>query len=74
MVQNTNRGEFTMTKGARRTFSKEFNEQMVQLHASGKPRVEIIREYDLAPSSFDKWVRQYYDNRSFQKKNNRTPE
>ncbi len=36
-----------MTK--RRTFSKEFKEQIVQLHAAGKPRSEIIKEYDLSP-------------------------
>ncbi|MBB5175106.1 transposase-like protein, partial [Texcoconibacillus texcoconensis] len=27
-----------MTKRVRRHFTKEFKEQMVQLHASGKPR------------------------------------
>lgn len=47
---------------------------MVQLYASGKPRAEIIREYELTPSSFDKWVRQYHDNGSFKEKDNRTPE
>ncbi len=47
---------------------------MVQLYASGKPRAEIIREYELTPSSFDKWVRQYRDNGSFKEKDNRTPE
>ncbi|GAE94698.1 mobile element protein [Gracilibacillus boraciitolerans JCM 21714] len=64
-----------MTRRVRRSFSKEFKEQMVQLHASGKPpRAEIIKEYELTPSSFDKWVRQYQDSGSFQEKDNRTPE
>ena len=63
-----------MTKRKRRTFSKEFKEQMVQLHASGKPRHEIIKEYDLTASSFDKWVRQHQGSGSFQEKDNRTPE
>lgn len=36
-----------MTKRKRRTFSKEFKEQIAQLHASGKPRAEIIKEYEL---------------------------
>lgn len=58
----------------RRTFSKEFKEQIVQLHASGKPRGEIIKEYELTPSAFDKWVRQHKDSGSFEEKDNRTPE
>ena len=30
---------------------------MVELFNQGKPRSEIIREYDLTASAFDKWVR-----------------
>jgi transposase len=61
-------------KRERRTFSKEFKEQIVQLHASGKPRSEIIKEYELTPSAFDKWVRQSQTSGSFEEKDNRTPE
>jgi len=63
-----------MTKRKRRTFTKEFKEQIVKLHASGKPRNEIIKEYELTPSAFDKWVRQHKNSGSFEEKNNRTPE
>ena len=63
-----------MTKRIRRTFTKEFKEQIVALHASGKPRNEIIKEYDLTPSAFDKWVRQNKESGSFEEKDNRTPE
>lgn len=63
-----------MTKRKRRTFSKEFKEQIAQLHASGKPRSEIIKEYELTPSSFDRWVGQYNSSSSFEEKDNRTPE
>ncbi|WP_230128795.1 transposase, partial [Bacillus sp. CECT 9360] len=35
-----------MTKRERRTFSEEFKNQMVQLYQNGKPRKDIIREYD----------------------------
>ncbi|MGF7127225.1 transposase [Natronobacillus azotifigens] len=62
-----------MAKRERRTFSKEFKEQIVQLHASGKPRAEIIKEYELTPSAFDKWVRQHSTTGSFEEKDNRTP-
>lgn len=41
----------------RRTFSEEFKKQMVQLYNAGKPRTEIVREYDLSASAFDRWVR-----------------
>ncbi|KAA9011281.1 transposase [Niallia endozanthoxylica] len=47
-----------MAKRERRTFTKYFKQQMVQLYQNGKSRKEIIREYDLTPSSFDKWVSQ----------------
>ena len=63
-----------MTKRPRRTFTKEFKNQVVLLHASGKPRSEIIKEYELTPSAFDKWVRQHKVSGSFEEKNNRTPE
>jgi len=62
------------TRRKRRTFSDEFKEQIVQLHSSGKPRSEIIKEYDLTPSSFDRWVSQYNSSGSFEEKDNRTPE
>jgi transposase len=67
-------GESTMTKRTRRTFTKEFKEQIVQLHLSGKPRSEIIKEYELTPSAFDKWVGQHKSSGSFEEKDNRTPE
>lgn len=63
-----------MTKRKRRSFTKEFKEQIVQLYASGKPRSEIIKEYQLTASSFDKWVQQHQSSGSFEEKDNRTPE
>lgn len=63
-----------MTRKPGRTFSKEFKEQIVNLHAAGTPRVEIIKEYELTPSAFDKWVRQHKTTGSFEEKENRTPE
>jgi len=63
-----------MTKRKRRTFTKEFKKQVVLLHDSGKPRGEIIKEYELTPSAFDKWVRQHKASGSFEEKDNRTPE
>ncbi|WP_095522123.1 IS3 family transposase [Salisediminibacterium selenitireducens] len=61
-----------MTTRKRRSFTKEFKEQIVQLHQAGKPRSELIKEYELTPSAFDKWVRQYQGSGSFKEKDNRT--
>lgn len=47
---------------------------MVQHYENGKPRADIIREYELTPSAFDKWVKQSTNTGSFREKDNRTPE
>jgi transposase len=59
-----------MTKRERRKFTDEFKHQMVQLYLNGKPRKDIIREYDLTPSSLDKWVNQSQATGSFKEKDN----
>ncbi|WP_347550012.1 IS3 family transposase (plasmid) [Pseudalkalibacillus hwajinpoensis] len=63
-----------MTKRSRRTFTKEFKQQMVQLHENGKPRSEIIKEYELTPSSLDRWISQFTESGSFKESDNRSPE
>jgi len=63
-----------MTKRERRTYTEEFKNQMVQLYLNDKPRQEIIREYDLTPSAFDKWLKQSQTSGSFKEKDNRSPE
>ena len=63
-----------MSKRQRRTYSKEFKQQMVDLYNAGKPRAEIVREYELTPSAFDKWVKQANTTGSFREKDNLTPE
>lgn len=63
-----------MTKRERRSFSKDFKKQVVQLHLAGKPRADIVREYNLTPSALDRWIGQHHSTGSFQEKDNRTPE
>ncbi len=63
-----------MTKRTRRTFTPEFKQQMVNLYQSGKPRKDIIQEYELTPSALDKWIKQSQISGSFKEKDNRTPE
>jgi len=59
---------------ARRTYSEEQKKQLVELFNHGKPRSEIIREYDLTASAFDKWVKRINATGSSHEKDNRTPE
>ena len=61
-------------KRPKRTFTEQFKQQMVQLHNSGKPRSEIIKEYDITPSSLDNWIRRINATGSAKECDNRTPE
>ena len=63
-----------MTKRPRRQFTDEFKAQMVQLYLNGKLRKNILQEYELTASSFDKWVKQSQSSGSFREKDNKTPE
>ena len=58
----------------RRTFTEEFKKQVVGLYNAGKTRAEIIKEYDLSPSSFNRWVNEFYTTGSFKAKDNRSEE
>lgn len=60
------------TRRARRTFTEDFKKQMVLLHQNGKSRAEIIKEYDLTKSTFDRWIQQYTQSGSFKEKDNRS--
>ena len=61
-------------KRERRNYTENFKQQLVQLHNNGKARSEIIREYDLTGSAFDKWVKRINATGSSREKDNRTPE
>ena len=57
---------------ARRTYTSEFKAQMVKLYENGKPRKDLISEYDLTPSALEKWVKQNQSSGSFKEKDNRS--
>lgn len=63
-----------MAKRERRVFTDEFKQQMVQLYENGKPRADILKEYDLSASAFDRWVKQSRTTGSFKESDNRTDE
>ncbi len=63
-----------MKRRKRRHFTDEFKQQMVTLYQGGKPRSEIIKEYDLTPSTLATWIRQAESTGSFKAKDNRSDE
>jgi len=63
-----------MTKRERRAFNDDFKNQMVQLYLNGKTRAEILKDYDLCASAFDRWVKQSRSTGSFKEKDNRSHE
>lgn len=58
----------------RRNFTEEFKKQVVGLYNTGKSRTEIIKEYDLSPSAFNRWIKEYNTTGSFKAKDNRSEE
>lgn len=66
--------EFNMSRRERREFTEEFKIQMVSLYNNGKPRSEIIREYDLTASAFANWITKYNKTGSFKASDNRSEE
>lgn len=63
-----------MSRRECRVFTDEFKKQMIQLHLNGKPRKDILVEYDLNGSTFDTQLKQSQGSGSFKAKDNRTPE
>lgn len=63
-----------MARRKRREYTDEFKNQIVQLYLSGKPRAEIIKEYDLTDTAFDRWVKQNQSTGSFREADNRSAE
>ncbi|KED03496.1 ISSdy1, transposase OrfA [Streptococcus equi subsp. ruminatorum CECT 5772] len=63
-----------MCRKIRRHFTDDFKQQIVDLHNAGMKRSALIKEYDLTPSTFDKWVRQAKTTGSFKSVDNLTDE
>ena len=60
------------TKRPCRTYTDEFKNQLVQLYLNGKRKCDIIREYEIAASLLDKWIKQSQTTGSFKEKDNRS--
>ncbi|WP_418127333.1 IS3 family transposase [Streptococcus parasuis] len=63
-----------MSRKIRRCFTDDFKQQIVDSHNAGRKRSELIKEYDLTPSTFDKWVKQARTTGSFKTVDNLTDE
>lgn len=63
-----------MSRKIHRDFADDFKQQIVDLHKAGMKRSELIKEYELTSSTFDKWVRQAKTTGSFKTIDNHTDE
>lgn len=63
-----------MSRKIRRYFTDDFKQQIVDLHNAGMKWSELIKEYELTPSTFDKWIRQAKLTGSFKSVDNMTRE
>lgn len=57
-----------------RHFTDEFKRQIVELVSAGKPKSDVMREYDLSESTVDRWVKAINRSGSPHAADNRTPE
>lgn len=57
-----------------RQFTEDFGRQVVALVDSGKPRAEVMREYDLGKSTLDRWIQRVHACGSTAAADNRTSE
>lgn len=58
----------------RRNYTDEFKKKMVELYNSGKPRTELVREYELTPSVLSSWIKKFNNTGSFHIEDNRSDE
>ena len=64
----------TKTSRPRRTYTDEFENQLVQLYLNGKRKCDIVREYEVSSFLLDKWIKQSNSIGSFKEKDNCTEE
>lgn len=63
-----------MMSSERRYYTDEFKQQMVSLYNNGKPRHEIIKEYDLTAFTFSGWIKRFNNSGSFKIQDNQSDE
>ncbi len=68
------RGIYMTDRRPRRDFTEDFKHQMVKLYNSGKPKADIVREYDLTASALNRWIQRINETGSTKESDNRSPE
>jgi len=64
-----------MSKSNRaKRYADEFKKQIIALVENGKSSIEVSKEYNLARSTVNKWVKDFSTTRSFKAKDNRSEE
>ena len=58
----------------RRNYTDEFKQKMVELYNSGKPRTELVREYELTLSVLSSGIKKFNNTGSFHIEDNRSDE
>ena len=53
-------------------YSDEFRLQIIKLYENGKSKNDIVREYNISPSTIHGWIKNYNNSGSFSKKDNLT--
>ncbi len=58
----------------KRIYNDDFKKKIVELYNNGKPRREIVKEYELTPSALSNWIKKFNSTGSFKIQDNRTDE
>lgn len=61
-----------MPKKNQTDYTDEFREQIARLVISGKPALQIVREYGVSKPTIYEWVKKYDHTGSFRNKDNRS--
>ena len=55
-------------------YTDEFKQQIVSLVQTGRSIIDVAKEYNIAKSTVNKWVKDFSSSGSFKAKDNRTEE
>lgn len=70
-MTNENQAQ-TASKKSQPVYSDEFREQLVKLVESGRKTSEVAKQYGVARTSVDSWVKKYHNSGSFRDADNRS--
>jgi len=74
IYKRSQKGREKMSKRNQVSYTDEFREQIAKLAISGKPIVQIVKEYGIAKSTVGTWTAKYQSTGSFRDADNRSEE